>query len=74
MTQEELKNNFIRDRVFMTHGSLLNGYRGNPKNLEEYKKDARELFELAKELVSRIWDETHPEESQPEEQTEDINF
>lgn len=67
MDLQELKNNFVRDRVFMTHGSLLNGYKGTPQTLAEYKKDAKELFDLAKELVGKIWDETHPEAKEPEE-------
>ena len=61
MNIQELKNNFVRDRVFMTHGSLLNGYKGTPKDLTEYKKDSEELFDLAIKLVGKIWDRTHAE-------------
>lgn len=60
MDLEQLKNNYIRDRVYMAFGSMCNAYGQTikPKDIEEFEKDMKILFKLSWVLVKELYELT----------------
>ncbi|MEM5871466.1 MAG: hypothetical protein QW051_01195 [Candidatus Aenigmatarchaeota archaeon] len=66
MDLEQLKNNYIRDRIYMAFGSMCNAYGQTmkPQNIQEFESDMRVLFRLSAVLVKELYEQTSPKQKE----------